>query len=79
MPDISKIKYPKRSSTSHIEKILKGIPRDGNAHFVKEMSHTSAEQTARNLNNAFSPWEFGYIIEPDSDGDLISFLYVRSV
>lgn len=79
MPDISKIKYPKRSSSSSIEKVLKNVPRDGQAHLVKEMSHTSAEQTARNLNNPFSPWEFGYTIEADYNGELTSYLFVRSV
>ncbi len=79
MPDLSKVKVPKRSSSSQIEKALKGVPRDGVWHLVKEMSHTSSEQTARNLNNQFSPWEFGYVIEQDKSGELVSYLYVRSV
>lgn len=76
--DLSKIKEPRRNPNSQIEKILSKLPRDGSWQLVKQTGQSTAEQAARNLNGD-SDWVFGYLIDKDSSGDLVGYLFARSI
>lgn len=77
MQDTDKIKVPRRDRGSRVERALVNAPKDGNWHRLLEMGFTVAEQTARGYNVTGGQWEFGYTHETDSNGELISILWVR--
>lgn len=72
-------KIPRVSPNSHLVKALAATPRDGQWYEVKRAAMSSAEQIARQHNHQGAPWEFGYFIEPQPTGEIVSVLLVRSV
>lgn len=72
-----RIKVPRRSNSSRVEKALLKTPQDGNWHRLLDMGMTTAEQTARAYNVPGGAWEFGYLLDTDNSGEIISALWVR--
>lgn len=75
MNDTDKIKVPKRATNSRVEKAISKTPRDGQWHRLLTMGLTSAEQTARGYNVPDGLWLYGYTLENNADGEVISVLW----
>lgn len=77
MKDEDKIKWPGRAHGSKVEKALAKVARDGQPHRLLTMGLTVAEQTARGYNVPGGQWLFGYTLEHDANGQLVSVLWVK--
>lgn len=77
MRDEDKIKWPGRARGSKVEKALVGVPKDGEPHRILTMGLTVAEQTARGYNVEGGRWIFGYTLENNDKGELVSVLWAK--